>query len=282
MPEAIDTGAVGKPFVVKDGAKQIECLFVEHGLPTSSKSKSKSAKPSLIFTHGAGGGLHAEALLHLYTGFSRVSSMICFKGNMNLKARVRSFNAVKEDQKFATCLGGRSMGARAAVISATEDSPEKATHLILVSYPLQAPKGDLRDQILLDLPESVKVLFVSGTKDSMCDLQELERVRKEMRAKSWRIVVSGADHGMHVTPKKATEPLGVKVGELAARWLKGPDDSGLEGEVTWNDETEEARWSGWNNPSKAAGMVETANDNSKKRKSPDEVQPAPRRSKRNR
>ena len=83
------------------------------------------------------------------------------------------------------------MGARAAVMAATTET----THLVLVSYPLHTDK-EVRDQILLDLPESVKAIFVSGDHDNMCDLDRLEAVRSNMKRRTWRVVVQDADHGM--------------------------------------------------------------------------------------
>lgn len=160
---------------------------------------------------------------------------------MNLAARVKGFHACLENlrsvrakgQKKTTTLqivfGGRSMGARAAVMAASHvigqaqnDGGEKpAIRLILVSYPLKGPKDDIRDQILLDLSELVTVLFVIGDRDSMCPLDLLESVRGKMKAKSQLVVVKGADHGMHVKPAKREREVGEESGQLAAEWVEG-------------------------------------------------------------
>lgn len=141
------------------------------------------------------------------------------------------------------------MGARAAVMAAAEviagktgDEVEvevKAVKLVLVSYPLQGPK-DVRDQILLDLPEGVEVLFVIGDKDAMCPLELLESVRKRMKAKSRVVIVREADHGMNVRPKKRTEEVGEEAGRVAARWLEGEleEDGNDGGMVIGKDEGE--------------------------------------------
>jgi predicted alpha/beta-hydrolase family hydrolase len=124
--------------------------------------------------------------------------MLAFEGSMNLGARVKSFHAVMEhelshkanspdpDAEVAmAAFGGRSMGARAAVIAATATTTPSITSLILVSYPLQSEKGDLRDKILLELPEEINVLFISGDGDSMCNLSKLRAVRGKMKARGW-------------------------------------------------------------------------------------------------
>jgi predicted alpha/beta-hydrolase family hydrolase len=209
-------------------------------------------RPDLIFTHGAGGTLQSAAMANLTHGFVSLTSrptILCFKGNMNLKSRVKMFAAVIESRgehnghgvkTSAISLGGRSMGARAAVMAATKDT----THLVLVSYPLHTD-NEVRDEILLDLPESIKVIFVSGDHDNMCDLDRLEAVRRKMKCKTWRVVVRDADHGMNVKPKAGTQDVGRKTGEVVADWLGNCNEESREGEVSWDPEAEIAQWSGW-------------------------------------
>ncbi len=124
------------------------------------------------------------------------------------------------------------MGARAAVVAGTEmleagvasggpDAPAGGLRLVLVSYPLKGPKDDLRDQILLDLPSSARVLFVIGDKDAMCPLRLLEDARKRMKAETRLVVVRGADHGMHVKPAGMEKQLQEEAGRLAVGWVAG-------------------------------------------------------------
>jgi hypothetical protein len=182
--------------------------------------------------------------------------MLAFQGIMNLGARVKGFDAVSEDAKASgaetvACFGGRSMGARAAVIAATAqfDAAIGATSvssLILASYPLVSEKGDLRDRILLELPAEMSVLFISGDRDSMCDLRKLNEVRVKMKAKSWMVVVKGADHGMNVAGgKKATEAVGVETGKVAAKWLIGEKGKVGECEIWWDGKKREVGRSEW-------------------------------------
>jgi hypothetical protein len=81
---------------------------------------------------------------------------------MNLASRVKMFDAViGNEDLLPTALGGRSMGARAAVIAAKERA---VTHLVLVSYPLHTTK-EIRDEILLDIGDHVKVCDILGVYD---------------------------------------------------------------------------------------------------------------------
>jgi predicted alpha/beta-hydrolase family hydrolase len=200
-----------------------------------------TSSPILIFTHGAGGTLSAPAVMNFCTGFSEILPVLVFQGSMNLGSRVKGFNAgiehIRNEQEGKRMmLGGRSMGARAAVMAGSDmfKHKEKAELLlILVSYPLQGPK-DVRDQILLDLPASVRVLFVVSDRDAMCPLDMLDGVRNKMSAKSQVVVVRGADHGMHVKPKKLEREVGEETGRVAASWVGG----NVADEVTYLGEEE--------------------------------------------
>ncbi|CAD6577128.1 MAG: hypothetical protein ASARMPRED_008134 [Alectoria sarmentosa] len=219
----------------------IQCVYT-----TKDASDVAATDEALIFTHGAGGTLQSDAMANFTHGFashSRQSSILCFQGNMNLKSRVKMFSEVIASDlnvKTPGCLGGRSMGARAAVMAVTKNS----SHLVLVSYPLHTAK-ETRDQLLLDLPASIKVIFVCGDRDEMCDLERLEEVRRKMNCKTWRVVVQDADHGMNVKPKAGTQEVGRKTGDVVAMWLKASDTNSREGKIVWNADEETAQWSGW-------------------------------------
>ncbi|KAJ4347380.1 hypothetical protein N0V95_005477 [Ascochyta clinopodiicola] len=85
--------------------------------------------PPLVFTHGAGGTLSAPAVINFCTGFISSSStpVFAFQGSMNLGARTKAFHACLAHVRGVKggaqklLLGGRSMGARAAVMAATEE-----------------------------------------------------------------------------------------------------------------------------------------------------------------
>ncbi|KAK3718892.1 hypothetical protein LTR37_004808 [Vermiconidia calcicola] len=202
--------------------------------------------PALIFTHGAGGGLSNPATALFADGFAEVSPVVSFKGNMNMKSRVNSFQAVIEHEEAQTsALGGRSMGARAAVLTAQE-SEGQTKALVQVSYPMVgASKGDSREQILLDLPEGIDVLFISGSKDSMCDLKHLHKVVKKMKARSWIVEVTDADHGMGLKPKASEEPMRKHMGKLAAQWLLDRDEEKCYCTLSWDKDEGEVTSSGW-------------------------------------
>lgn len=245
-PEFTSFNVPGKP-------RFVPCQRSLHPYKSSS-SLSPRSPPDLIFTHGAGGDLSAKAMVHFSSGFASTgSSIIMFQGSMNLAARAAGFETVlaydmkswpeEGDTDYhgeqEVAFGGRSMGARAAVVaSQTATAGAHGQLLVLASYPLVGPKGDLRDAILLALPAEACVLFISGDHDSMCPLTELAKVRAKMKAKTWLVTVVGADHGMEVRGgtalKKGTEEMGKECGRIAARWLQQRDDDVREMRVRWD------------------------------------------------
>jgi predicted alpha/beta-hydrolase family hydrolase len=85
---------------------------------------------------------------------------------------------------------GKSMGGRVGCHVSLE---EKVFGVMCLGYPLCAA-GDvtkLRDEVLRSM--RTPVLFVQGTRDSMCLLNLLESVRREMKAENRLHVVEGGD-----------------------------------------------------------------------------------------
>ncbi len=94
---------------------------------------------------------------------------------------------------------GKSMGGRIGCHVALE---EKVDALVCLGYPLCA-MGDrtkLRDEVLRTL--QTPVLFVQGTRDALCPLELLERVRAEMKAPNHLHLVEGGDHSLQVTKRQ--------------------------------------------------------------------------------
>jgi predicted alpha/beta-hydrolase family hydrolase len=103
-----------------------------------------------------------------------------------------------------TILVGKSMGGRVGCHVSLE---EKVDGLVCLGYPLCA-MGDrtkLRDQVLRAL--TTPVLFVQGTRDSLCPLDLLEHVRTKMKAPNFLHIVEGGDHSLRV-PKRPLQGTG--------------------------------------------------------------------------
>ena len=94
---------------------------------------------------------------------------------------------------------GKSMGSRVGCHVSLE---ERVAALVCLGYPL-CGGGDptkLRDKVLREL--RTPILFVQGTRDPLCPLELLERVRAEMAAPNELFVVEGGDHSLAVTKKQ--------------------------------------------------------------------------------
>jgi uncharacterized protein len=99
----------------------------------------------------------------------------------------------------STILIGKSMGGRIGCHVALQ---EKVEGVVCLGYPLCA-MGDrtkLRDEVLRAL--TTPILFVQGTRDSLCPLDLLEKVRGEMPAPNFLHLVQGGDHSLLVTKKQ--------------------------------------------------------------------------------
>jgi predicted alpha/beta-hydrolase family hydrolase len=103
--------------------------------------------------------------------------------------------AREKHRSARTFLIGKSMGGRVGCHLSLE---EKVDGLICLGYPLCAmgDRSKLRDEVLRAL--NTPILFVQGTRDALCPLDLLERVRTEMKAPNFLHTVEGGDHSLRV------------------------------------------------------------------------------------
>src|SRR5947207_6444382 len=122
-----------------------------------------------------------------------------------IAAHRKALKRVRERHRAESIiLVGKSMGGRVGCHLSLE---EKVDGLVCLGYPLCA-MGDrtkLRDEVLRAL--STPILFVQGTRDSLCPLDLLERVRAEMKTQNVLHVVEGGDHSLRV-PKRQLQAIG--------------------------------------------------------------------------
>jgi hypothetical protein len=112
--------------------------------------------------------------------------------------------ARKKHAAKSTILVGKSMGGR---IGCHLSLQENVDGLVCLGYPLCA-MGDrtkLRDEVLRAL--NTPILFVQGTRDSLCPLDLLERVRAEMKTQNVLHTADGGDHSLRV-PKRQLQAIG--------------------------------------------------------------------------
>ena len=126
-----------------------------------------------------------------------------------------------------TILVGKSMGGRIGCHVSLE---EELDGLICLGYPLCAmgDRAKLRDQVLRAL--TTPILFVQGSRDSLCPLDLLERVRTEMKAPNFLHVVETGDHSLRVSKRqlqgsnKTQEDVDQRVFQSIAEFIAGLPD----------------------------------------------------------
>lgn len=119
--------------------------------------------------------------------------------------------------KGEVILIGKSMGGRVGCHVALEE--ERVAKVICLGYPL-CGMGDpkkMRDKVLRELRKPI--LFVQGTRDTLCPLDLLEAVRREMAAPNELFVVESGDHSLRV-PKKVLKENGKTQEEVDLRILR--------------------------------------------------------------
>ena len=94
---------------------------------------------------------------------------------------------------------GKSMGGRIGCHLALE---ENVAGVVCLGYPLcgGGDQSKLRDKVLR--ASTTPILFVQGTRDSLCPLDLLEGVRAEMTAATFLHVVEGGDHSLQVLKRQ--------------------------------------------------------------------------------
>src|SRR5881392_950302 len=124
--------------------------------------------------------------------------------------------AQEKHQPDSTFLIGKSMGGRIGCHVSLE---EKVEGLVCLGYPLCAMgnRTKRRDEVLRAL--TTPVLFVQGTRDALCPLDLLERVRAEMKALNFLHAVEGGDHSLRV-PKRELEKTGQTQSNVDQRILE--------------------------------------------------------------
>jgi len=171
--------------------------------------------PSFLFAHGAGAPSSSDWMRAWRKRLGTLGDVVAFdypymragrKTPDRLPALIEAHRAalakLRARAKAPVFLIGKSMGGRVGCHLALE---EKVAGVICLGYPLQSgATGALRDEVLLAL--RTPILFVQGSRDSLCPLDKLAAVRARMTAPSTLLVVEGGNHSLEVSAaeRKAT------------------------------------------------------------------------------
>ncbi|HEX4631837.1 MAG TPA: alpha/beta family hydrolase [Chthoniobacterales bacterium] len=169
-------------------------------------------RPLLLFASGAGAPSSHPWMTRWKERLSGIGDVVSFDYDYLREGRRRpdplpvliaahqaALQHARRSNDQPVFLIGKSMGGR---IGCHVSLKESVTGLICLGYPL-CGGGDpqkLRDKVLRDL--RTPIVFVQGTRDALCPLDLLEKVRLDMTAQNSLHVVEGGDHSLIVAKKQ--------------------------------------------------------------------------------
>jgi predicted alpha/beta-hydrolase family hydrolase len=179
-------------------------------------NKPKAAKAYLVLAHGAGAGmLHkhmeatAEGLAERGVAVLRYNFPYMEKGGKRpdgppvAEATVRA--AVAEAAKLAKGLplfaGGRSFGGRMTSGAQSKDPLLKVAGLVFFAFPLHLAGKPSTDRAKHLSEIKIPMLFLSGSRDPLAELDLLNPTVKKLGPKAKLILAKDADHSFHVPAK---------------------------------------------------------------------------------
>jgi len=185
----------------------------------SSPEPSKDSQTGIILAHGAGADMNTPLIAFLANGLCE-AGYVTLRFNFPYKEKGRKapdhqgklvetwekvFEYFKASIKpLKTVVAGKSMGGR-VVSQMTGDKIIEPDGLIFFGYPLHPPgkKEKLRDAHLYSIQN--RMLFFSGTRDSLCDLNLLRPILKKLKTVDLEII-KGGDHSFKLLKSaKVTE-----------------------------------------------------------------------------
>jgi predicted alpha/beta-hydrolase family hydrolase len=169
-------------------------------------------RPLLLFAPGAGAPSSHSWMQRWKERLSSIGEVVTFDYDYLREGRRRpdplptliaahqaALRQARQTSDQPVFLIGKSMGGR---IGCHVSLNQPVNGLICLGYPL-CGGGDthkLRDKVLREL--RTPILFVQGTRDALCPLDLLNKVRVDMTAENFLHVVEGGDHSLAVAKKQ--------------------------------------------------------------------------------
>jgi hypothetical protein len=196
------------PVQSADGEKEL-------GEVSVSVARPKRSRRTLVMAHGAGGNMSSKLLVELEQRLARQSMTVVRFNFLYTEQKRRApdrrplleacWRSVaewvgKELEPKTIYMGGKSMGGRMASYLVAGGYPCRG--VFFLGYPLHPPGKP--DKLRKDhLPQiGVPMLFIQGTRDSLCKLDLLEPILEQIGSRASLHVVDGGDHSFKV-PKRS-------------------------------------------------------------------------------
>src|SRR4051812_19464587 len=166
---------------------------------------------SILFAHGAGApsssgwmrawrerlGTIADVTVFDYP-YMRAGRRMPDRAPALIAAHRQALAEMRAKARGPIFLAGKSMGSRIGCHVTLE---EPVAGVICLGYPLVAAHGGaMRDEVLLAL--RTPILFVQGSRDTLCPLPRLADVRARMTARNELHVVEGGNHSLELPAPK--------------------------------------------------------------------------------
>ncbi|MEZ4254090.1 MAG: alpha/beta family hydrolase, partial [Polyangiales bacterium] len=172
--------------------------------PRALAKERTSGVGGILFAHGAGAGPDSDWMRAWARRLGTVAPVQTLaypymragrKAPDRLPKLVEAHREALREARSAfgdgVVLAGKSMGSRVGCHLALEESVRA---LVCFGFPLKAPGGALRDEVLLAL--RTPILFVQGTRDPLAPVDDFERVYRRMRAPRAVHWVDGGNHSL--------------------------------------------------------------------------------------
>lgn len=218
--------------------KEVEGKFIatqEKGEVSSLLLRPEAAAWLLVLGHGASTNMHHRTLQTIAAQLADVG-IATFRYHFPYMERggggrdaqavslatVRA--AVAAAQRAATDLpllvGGHSFGGRMATMAAAAAPLDGVRGLVLFSFPLH-PAGKPSTDRAEHLPDvTVPMLFLSGTRDGLAELDLLQPVCKELGCQVTLHLLDTADHGFKILKRtrQSKEDVFVEMARVLSEW----------------------------------------------------------------
>jgi predicted alpha/beta-hydrolase family hydrolase len=191
------------------------------------------AEPLFLFAHGAGAPSSHPWMQRWSKHLAYLGTVLTFDYPYMKERRKRpdplaklvashreALVEARKQDNVPIILIGKSMGGRIGCHVACQ---EPVSAVICLGYPLCAAGDRTRARAEVLRALSTPILFVQGTRDSLCPLDLLAEVRKEMTAANDLYVVAGGDHSL-IVAKSQLKAGGETQDQVEARILERISD----------------------------------------------------------
>jgi hypothetical protein len=218
--------------------KEVKGKFIatqEKGEVSSLLLRPEGAEWLLVLGHGASTNMHhrtlptiAEQLADVGVATFRYHFPYMERGGGGRDAQAVSLATVhaavaaaQQAADLPLLVGGHSFGGRMSSMAAAERPLDGVRGLVFFSFPLHpaGKPGTERAEHLKDV--TVPMLFLSGTRDGLAELDLLRPVCKKLGRKATLHLLDTADHGFKILKRtrKSDEDVFVEMASVLSEWV---------------------------------------------------------------